>query len=131
MCLSSAMDVYRHSESTAAHLVGGVGEEGVDRGLVREEALKEGQRVGRERVHRAVRRRVLHRVARNAALELLQRRARLAKGTLDSWLPSGADAPELRSVCAGQARAADPEEREAATGSRKQQWASHGSWTRH
>ena len=40
--------------SRSPHLVGLVAEEGVNGGLVREEALEEGKRVGRQRVHRAI-----------------------------------------------------------------------------
>ena len=61
-------------EWESSHLVLLVGEEGVDGGLEAKEALEEGQRVGGQRVHGAVRGRVLHRVARDGHLELLQRR---------------------------------------------------------
>lgn len=60
-----------------ARLVFGVAKEGVDGGLVGEEALEEGQRVGRQRVHRAVRRRMLHCVPAYRRLKLLQRGPRL------------------------------------------------------
>ena len=57
-----------------SHLILLVREEGVDGGLKAEEALEEGQRVGSQRVHGAIRGRMLYRIARDGHLELLKRR---------------------------------------------------------
>ncbi len=59
------------------HLILGVPEERVDGGLIGEEALEEGERVGGQRVDCAVRGRVLHCIPAYARLKLFQRRPRL------------------------------------------------------